>query len=125
MSADIYVINMNGVDAKTGEIDPDRAFTHIDRYDGDEYVFPPKERVLVPKAAATHMLGWNMPDKSEVLVRLGWAMTYDPAKKDFTENPDGVKKLARFVFDDAVMVAASSLRKAHDDPRSVHDARNV
>ena len=123
MSERIYVINMNGVDAKTGRIDPDLAFSHVDHYNGEEFVFPPKERVLVPKAAAAHMLGWNMPDKSEVLVRLGWAMTYDPKSKSFVENPEGVKKLARFLFDEAVMIPKSSLR--HDDARPVNHTGNV
>jgi hypothetical protein len=84
-------------------------FVHQDRYDGEEYVFPPGERVLIPSEAATHMLGFNLPDKSEALVRLGWATMYDPAAKNYVENPDGVKRLARFVFDEAVMVSKSSL----------------
>jgi|SRR5208337_1261289 len=86
-------------------------FTHIDRYDGEEYAFPPGERVLIPMDAAIHMFGHNMVDKSEILVRLGWASIYDPSTKNWAENPEGVKKLARFVFDEAVMVAKSSTLK--------------
>jgi hypothetical protein len=84
-------------------------FVHQDRYDGEDYVFPPGERVLIPSEAATHMLGFNLPDKSEALVRLGWSMTYDHTAKTYVENPEGVKKLAKFVFDEAVMVSKSSL----------------
>jgi hypothetical protein len=82
---------------------------HADRYNGEDYVFPPGEKVFVPKAAATHMLGWNMKDKSDALVRLGKAMRYDPALKNFVEDSEGVRWLANFVFDEAVMVPQSTL----------------
>lgn len=78
-------------------------FTHTDLYDGVEYVFPPKERVLIPTAAATHMFGWNMPDKSEVLARLGWTFRQNAAGK-IEEDPNGVKKLAKFVFTNTKLV---------------------
>jgi hypothetical protein len=100
-------------------------FVHTDAYDGEEYVFPPGERVLVPSDAATHMFGFNLPDKSESLVRLGWATIYDPAAKTFVDNPDGVKKLAKFIFDEAVMVSKSSLAAKHDVPGTVDNARHL
>jgi len=84
-------------------------FVHTDRYDGEDFVFPPHEQVLVPVEAAEHMFGFNNPDKSAILQRLGWAMTYDPATKAYTENPDGVRRLAGFVREEAVMVSRSSL----------------
>lgn len=87
------------------------AFDHVDHYDGEEYVFPKDERVMIPFEAAVHMFGHNMKDKSETLVRLGWAMRYDKDKKQFVEDEEGVKKLARFVFDEAVMVSKSSLER--------------
>lgn len=86
-------------------------FDHVDYYDGDEYVFPQKERVLIPEEAAVHFFGRNLKDKSETLVRLGWAMKYDPEKKQFVENVEGVKRLSRFIFDEAVMVSKSSLER--------------
>lgn len=89
-------------------------FSHVDRYDGEEFVFVPGEKVYIPKAAATHLFGWNMPDKSEALTRLGWAMVYDPKAKTFVEDVQGVKKLAKFVFDEAVMVSKSSLAERLD-----------
>jgi hypothetical protein len=98
MSEQIFVTNTNKDD-------------HVDRYDGEEYVFPANERVMIPFDAAVHMFGHNMKDKTETLVRLGWAMTYDPAKKQFVEDPEGPKRLARFVFDEAVMVSKSSLEQ--------------
>jgi hypothetical protein len=101
MAKQIFVTNKN-------------SFVHQDRYDGEDFVFPPGERVLISSDAATHLFAFNLPDKSEALVRLGWSMTYDPEKKTYVENLEGVKKLARFVFDEAVMVSKSSLlEKTH------------
>jgi len=100
-------------------------FTHTDAYDGEEYVFPPGERVLIPAEAATHMFAFNMPDQSEALVRLGWATIYNPGAKTFVDNPDGVKKLAAFVFDEAVMVSKSSLEPKHDVSRPGDNTRHV
>jgi hypothetical protein len=94
----IYVTNTND-------------FDHVDSYDGEEYVFPRGERVLISDEAAVHFFGHNLVDKSDALIRLGWAMKYDPVQKTFVENTDGVKKLARFVFDEAVMVSKSSLEQ--------------
>lgn len=79
-------------------------FHHADSFDGVEYAFPPRERVAVPVDAATHMFGFNMPDKTETLTRLGWATRYDANSKQWADDPEGVKKLARFVFTKAVMV---------------------
>lgn len=90
---DIFVTNQND-------------FHHSDRYDGVDYEFPPKERVTIPVDAATHMFGFNMPDKSEVLQRLGWANRHNPKTGKLEDDPEGVKKLARFVFTRGVMVEA-------------------
>lgn len=93
MLQDIFVTNNND-------------FTHIDAFDGAEYVFPPKERVSVPAEAATHMLGFNLKDKTETLVRLGWASKPD-VKMGWIDDPEGPKKLARFAFTRAVLVEES------------------
>jgi hypothetical protein len=98
MGSQIFVTNTN-------------KFDHIDSYDGEQYVFPEGERVLIPEDAAVHFFGRNLKDKSETLVRLGWAMKYDTTKKQFVEDTEGVQKLARFVFDEAVMVSKSSLEQ--------------
>jgi hypothetical protein len=98
MGSEIFVTNTND-------------FDHIDAYDGQEYVFPQGERVMIPEEAAMHFFGRGLKDKSEQLVRLGWAMKYDPVKKQFIEDQEGVKKLARFVFDEVVMVSKSSLEQ--------------
>ena len=98
MSNQIFVTNTND-------------FDHEDAFDGEAYVFPQGERVLIPYDAAVHMFGHNLKDKSETLIRLGWAMRYDATKKQFVEDTDGVKKLASFVFDEAVMVSKSSLEE--------------
>jgi hypothetical protein len=82
---------------------------HSDRYDSEEYVFPPGEAVLVPIEAAVHMLGYRLVDKTDTLVRLGWAMKYDPVAKTYVEDVVGVKRLAHFVFEEAVMTPKSAL----------------
>jgi len=82
---------------------------HSDRYDGEDFVFPPGEAVLIPREAAVHMLGYQLVDKTDTLVRLGWAMKYDPVTKTQIENADGVKRLAHFVFEEAVMTPRSAL----------------
>lgn len=79
-------------------------FHHVDMFDGVAYEFAPMEKIAIPIDAARHMFGFGLEDKTETLVRLGWAMKYDPAKKTFVENEEGVKHLARFVFTKAVMV---------------------
>ena len=102
----IFVINTNADD-------------HVDRYNGEEYIFPGKKDekdpgtpVLVPKEAATHMFGWNLPDKTDTLVRLGWATRYDPKQKCFVEDSSGIKRLAGFVFDEVATVQKSVLERA-------------
>jgi hypothetical protein len=81
-------------------------FHHSDRFNGRDYEFPPKERVAIPVDAAVHMFGFNQPDKTETLTRLGWAVKYDPAIKQYADDPAGVKKLAKFIFTRAIMVEA-------------------
>jgi hypothetical protein len=91
-------------------------FAHTDQYDGDAYTFPPGEKVLIPYDAAVHMFGRGLDDKTETLVRLGWAQTFDPASRQFVENPDGVKRLAAFVFEEAILAPKSSLERALEKP---------
>lgn len=81
--------------------------THTDRYDGEDYLFHPGERTLVPEDAACHMLGYRLLDKTETLVRLGKAMKYDPQLRNYGENPEGVRWLANFRFEEAVMTPRS------------------
>lgn len=86
-------------------------FLHRDRFDGEDFVFPPNQQVVIAYDAAVHMFGYLQADKSETLVRLGWAMKYDPQTKNFEEDKEGVRKLANFVFEEAVMVSKSSLER--------------
>ncbi|SRR6266404_7451588 len=97
------------------------SFTHQDRYDGEDYVFPPNVPVMIPMDAAEHMFGYHPPearkegevaDYTNVLVRLGWASKYDPAVKNFVEDPEGSRKLANFVFEEAVVQPKSALARA-------------
>ena len=87
-------------------------FLHQDRYDGEDYFFPPGETVLLPVDAAVHLFGYGLKDKTEVLVRLGWAMRYDTTAKNYVEDETGVQRLAGFVFEQAVLSRASALRPA-------------
>ena len=81
-------------------------FTHEDRYAGQDYLFPPGEKVLISEQAATHMFGFNRVDKTDTLARLGWA---NPRFDRMLPNgqPDtswGAKQLAKFVFTRAQVV---------------------
>lgn len=78
-------------------------FDHFDNYDGEEYHFPPGETVEVPDDAATHMLGYGRKDKTENLVRLGWANKLD-AQKGWVKDEASVKKLANFTFEAGAFV---------------------
>lgn len=70
-------------------------FHHSDEYDGVALEFPQNERVLIPLAAARHCFGFGLKDKTENLVRLGWANI---------GGDEGVRRLARFIFTQPVMV---------------------
>jgi hypothetical protein len=89
---------------------------HADRYDGEDYEFPPNEAVLIPGDAAVHLFGYGMKDKTDILLRLGWLNKYDPAKKQMVEDPEGIKRLANFVFEDAVVRPRSALEAAIEEP---------
>jgi len=53
---------------------------------------------------ATHCFGYNLVDKTNALQRLGWATRYDPKLKTLVDDESGIKKLANFVFTEAVLV---------------------
>lgn len=89
---------------------------HVDRYDGEEFLFNPGERVMISIDAAVHLFGYGLENKTETLVRLGWASKYDPATRQFVEDKDGVRRLARFVFDAVSMVPASTLQPQAPEP---------
>lgn len=72
-------------------------FTHVDRFDGNDYVFDPQSKQMLSEEAAAHMFGYGRKDRSENLVRLGWANRV---------NDEGVKWLAKFIFTEARVVEA-------------------
>jgi hypothetical protein len=90
--------------------------THVDRYDGEDYEFVPNDPVLIPGDAAVHMFGYGLTDKTAVLLRLGWLNKYSPEKKTMVEDPEGIRRLANFVFEDAVVKPRSALQAAVDEP---------
>lgn len=46
-----------------------------DRYDGVDHVFPVGEMVECSEDAARHIFGYGQPDKTQNMIRLGWAAT--------------------------------------------------
>lgn len=72
----LFVKNTNDVD-----------FT--DSYNGEVIKFPAGEKVMIDGGAAEHIFGWNRKDKTENLLRLGWANL---------QGNEGVKRLARFII---------------------------
>lgn len=79
-------------------------FTHTDRYDGEDYTFPPGQRVALSLEAARHMFGWREANKEPTLHRLGWSTRYDAERRAFVNDDEGLKKLLKFVFSEAVLV---------------------
>jgi hypothetical protein len=90
-------------------------FHHEDGFDGELYSFPPGEKVAISMDAARHMFGFGLKDKTETLVRVGWAMKPVGAQ-GYVQDPEGIKKLANFVFTRAVMVEESVPEPAEDLP---------
>lgn len=52
-----------------------------DRFDGEDYVFPPNEYVQVPIEAAKLIFGFGEEDKLRAIRRLGWAVTTTELEK--------------------------------------------
>ena len=50
------------------------------RYDGEDYEFPARGSMDVPKVVAAHVFGLGAKDKSACLARLGWLTTSDQMK---------------------------------------------
>lgn len=61
--------------------------TYEDSFDGQVYVFPPKERVQVSTAAARHIFGYggDESEKKECLVRRGKLHHYERDERNNTE----------------------------------------
>ena len=93
---DIFVTNKN-------------TFDHTDRYNGKDYIFPKGESVPIPMEAARHMFGFNSPDKTDVLLRLGWE-DRDPKLAVIGRKPgDGVSWLKNFVFSEAKLIEVAPI----------------
>lgn len=63
------------------------------RFDGEDYVFPLGRPVDIPIVAAAHIFGFGRKDKSQALLRLGWARTSD-------ELDNGLDRLKKIAFSD-------------------------
>lgn len=73
-------------------------FTYKDRYDGVDYVFPPKVQVIVEEAAAKHIFayGGNEQDRVKAMARNGWLQQM--VKEGKGGMDDALAIYHRFVF---------------------------
>ena|SRR5437660_7580381 len=91
------------------------AFTHEDSFDGKHFVFEPGIKVPLTLEAAEHMFGFRQMDKTATLHRLGWSLKYDPATKSFSDDPDALTKLSKFIFTEGVLTEKPAEEK--EDPK--------
>ncbi len=70
-------------------------FTHVDKFDGVEYIWEPGQKLLIDEDAAAHMFGYGRSDKTENLIRIGWSNLF---------NDEGVVRLSKFIFTSGKMV---------------------
>jgi hypothetical protein len=54
-----------------------------DRFDGIDYHFPNGELVECPELAANHIFGYGAPDKTQHMIRLGWAANSTTLKEAY------------------------------------------
>lgn len=78
-------------------------FTHSDSFNGEEFFFQPEEKVQISEDAAAHMFGFGRSDKTENLVRLGWATKMNDRGQQVNDD-GGIKRLAAFVFTRGMVV---------------------
>ena len=64
----------------------------VDSFDGEEFSFPPKKSVTIPSNVARHIFGYDLDDKLEKVIRLGWTQT----SKDI---PQAMARLRKFRFE--------------------------
>lgn len=76
-----------------------------DRFDGQDYTFPVGELVECPLEAVMHIFGYGLDDKSQNMIRLGWAATSGGLR-------DAYKKLDKFEFLQGMVVVA----EPHKEP---------
>lgn len=67
------------------------------RYDGEDYDFPERQAVIVPRLVATHVLGFGVPDKRRILMQLGWLRWSD-------EESTAMDRLRKIRFEAVEMV---------------------
>jgi hypothetical protein len=102
---DIFVTNKND-------------FDHTDRFNGKDYVFPKGESVPVPIEAARHMFGFNSPDKTDNLLRLGWEDRDVKLAVQGRKAGDGIRWLANFVFSEAKLVEVAPIEAEVVTPKA-------
>mgnify|MGYP003385337456 CR=1 FL=1 len=67
------------------------AFDLIDRFAGEDYVFPAGKSLEISEDAARHIFGFGDHEKRPYLVRLGWL-------KFSQDYDDAMQKMGAFVF---------------------------
>ena len=68
-----------------------------DGFAGEKYTFRPGKAVEIPEAAAEHIFGYGIEDKTSHLARLGWIETRN-------DVPKGMERLDKFVIRDTPLV---------------------
>jgi hypothetical protein len=99
-----------------------------DRYDGEEYIFQPEKPVAIPEEAAQLFFGYKEPDRTAALQRAGRSFHFNHERKQYEDDPSGVKWLANFSFEEAVLQPASALAQAlklSNAPAAVLDTRSL
>ena len=70
-----------------------------DRYDGVDYVFPDGKLVECPVEAAVHIFGYGLENKTQNMIRLGWA-------SNSTNFKEAYDRLDKFEFLQGKMMVA-------------------
>lgn len=71
------------------------------RFDGEDFVFPFAQPVIVPRIVASHIFGFGVPDKRRILLGLGWMRTSD-------EEEGALEKLKQIRFEAVEMVGRAA-----------------
>jgi hypothetical protein len=86
------------------------------RFDGVDYVFPPKKPVDVHVNVARHVFGFDVEDKSHAMARLGWMTSSDQTDAAYAE-------LAKVKFDAVPDIPGSDYEDEDEDEAPTSEDR--
>jgi hypothetical protein len=86
------------------------------RFDGVDYIFPPKKPVDVHVFVARHVFGFDMEDKSHAMARLGWMSSSDQLDEAYAE-------LAKIKFDAVPNIPGSDYEDEDKDDAPTSEDR--